>query len=296
MLSFKTPEIEDRKWVQPLLDQSQYTSDEYTFSNMFMWWEGYGIQFTEYEGMFLARSVEGETVNYMFPAGAVDVGVWYAACKADADAFGKQLTIGGAGPKQAALLTGHFGDRVRLEYNRDFYDYVYLQEKLATLSGKKYHSKRNHISYFEQNYNWRFEIIDEDNMADCLAMNEEWCRQNGCTQSESLQIEYCAVKKAFAHWDELGLFGGLIRVDDRVVAYSFGHALNDTMVDVHVEKAFSDYRGAYPIINREFARNLCGGYTYINREEDLGEEGLRKAKLSYHPECMVEKFIARVAD
>ena len=180
-------------------------------------------------------------------------------------------------------------------YNRDGSDYVYLAEDLAELKGKKYHSKRNHLNRFYEN-DWSFEPITHENMSECIAMNEIWCSENICefgcddNDSRSKEDESCIVRCSFKYYDKLGYKGGLIRVNGEAQAFCFGEEAADDTFVVHVEKALRNYQGAYTAINREFVRSLCGRYKYINREEDTGEENLRKAKLSYYPVFLEDKF------
>ena len=133
--------------------------------------------------------------------------------------------------------------------------------------------------------------ITDANCADVVAMAREWCRLKGNCAEKSLQSENCAIREVLAHREELSVTGGLIRVDGKVVAFTFASPINDQVVDIHVEKALPDYAGAYTVINREFAARELSGYRYINRENDMGIEGLRKAKESYNPAILLEKFI-----
>lgn len=173
-------------------------------------------------------------------------------------------------------------------------DYIYLREKLATLSGKKLHGKRNHINRFIDSFpDWKYESITEANENECVQMAMRWCLGNCADENDNWEYDKIDESKlvvyAIRHRDELGMKGGALRAGGRIVAITLGERLtNDTFV-VHFEKAFSDVQGAYPMINREFVRNELKQYTYVNREEDLGEEGLRKAKLSYRPERLLDK-------
>lgn len=172
---------------------------------------------------------------------------------------------------------------------RDGFDYIYNTQDLIALSGRKYHGKRNHIASFQKTYHWHYEPITTANIEDCMRMNAEWERENLSRNPEGISEELAAVDRAFDHYFELGFTGGLIRVDGRVVAYTLGEQLTENTFCTHIEKAFADVRGAYPIINREFASHALSGYAFVNREEDMGEEGLRKAKLSYYPAILLEK-------
>lgn len=189
------------------------------------------------------------------------------------------------------MLEQRYPGMFTFDTSEDLYDYVYQSQSLATLGGKKLHSKRNYINRFKQ-LNWSFEDITPDNIDECKQMSLEWCIRNDCDKSEDKSEEMCAVGIGLEHFFDLGLVGGVLRVDGRIQAFSYGEQqCSDTFV-THVEKAFTDYDGAYPMINYMMANRFCKGLEYINREEDMGEENLRKAKKSYHPCFMVEKFSA----
>ena len=170
-------------------------------------------------------------------------------------------------------------------------DYIYLRERLVSLSGKSLQSKRNHVNKFEKLYpNYSYEPMTKANSAECLAVEQEWLRQHGTEEGEDKEQE--VIQRLFDHFDELGLSGGILRVDGRVVAFTLGSPINETTFGVHIEKADRNYEGSYTMINKLFASTIPEQYVYVNREEDLGLEGLRKAKLSYKPETILPKIAA----
>lgn len=171
-------------------------------------------------------------------------------------------------------------------------DYVYESEKLISLSGKKLHGKRNHINNFIKAYpDYQYERINGENREECIELAQNWRKENGCDSDPEKNEEFCVTLRALKELEDLNLTGGLIRADGRVVAFSIGEKLcNDTFV-VHIEKAYADIQGAYPIINQQFVLHEAADYRYINREEDTGAEGLRKAKLSYYPVFLQEKGV-----
>ena len=175
---------------------------------------------------------------------------------------------------------------------RNWADYIYKVSDLLELAGRKYQPKRNLISRFRNNNEWTYEDIDNGNIAECVAMNEEWCQRNGCNDEGSLQLEAGAVAAMLAHFCELGLCGGLLRVQGKVIAYTVGEPLSGDTFIVHIEKAFTEFQGAYQTINQQFLLHHAAGFQYVNLEDDAGDAGLRKAKLSYHPAFMQEKYIA----
>lgn len=170
-------------------------------------------------------------------------------------------------------------------------DYVYLREKMVSLSGKHLQPKRNHINKFEKLYpEYQFEEITDANLEECLALGQDWLEHKEVDSSRL--AEQKMIEKCLRHREELGLLTGALRVDGKIIAFTFGSPINQDTFDIHVEKADISYEGAFAMINREFAKRIPEQYTYINREEDLGLEGLRKSKLSYKPELMLIKDVA----
>lgn len=186
-----------------------------------------------------------------------------------------------------------FSDIFSQTESRDDYEYLYLTENLKNLSGKKYHSKRNHISAFSKNYNWSYETMSADNLDEIFEMMDNWTKTMCQTveDCQSIQVENAAMKELLPKMDMLKLKGGCIRVDGKIIAFSFGSPINNSVFDIHVEKALPEFRTAYALINRELISHELTEYKYVNREDDMGLEGLRKAKLSYHPDILLKKYV-----
>lgn len=176
--------------------------------------------------------------------------------------------------------------------DRDGYDYLYNAEDLINLVGRKYSRKRNHIHNFKKNHpDFLYLPLTENLFADCIRLTKEWCEKKDCDDNPSLECEKCAVITGLENFAYLELQGGAIVVNGRVEAFTFGEVLNEDTAVVHVEKGNPDIKGIYPVINQEFCLANWQQMKYINREEDLGLEGLRKAKESYFPVRMVEKYM-----
>ena len=188
-------------------------------------------------------------------------------------------------------LKGALRDAVEFKEARNSFDYLYWTNDLILLPGRKYHSKRNHISAFEKENRWFVEEINGNNIDECVKMSVVWAEMNSDKNPVELAKEQTALAVAFRHYGELGFRGALLRNESGVVAFTFGEEINSRIFNTHFEKAFAEVRGAYPMINREFAK-MQQSYKYINREEDAGDEGLRRAKLSYHPVILLEKNTA----
>lgn len=287
MLEFRKAKIEDKEKIENLLIPSGRPSLEYNFTTIFLWQELYENEFAIENEMLFIRSGK-ERKSYLFPCGFGDID---AAIDKLTDV---PLNFHSLNKKQVEYLKKRYPDRFKFKENRDMQDYVYSAESLMSLTGKKLSSKRNHINRFiSENPDWRYEKISKENLTEVRKMHEKWCELSDFDAKSGLLEETIAVKRAFDYFDELNLEGGLIRVKDEIVAFSIGDRLNESTFLVHIEKAYSHINGAYQIINREFVRNNCADYEFINREEDTGDEGLRKAKLSYKPILLIEKYNAK---
>lgn len=292
MLEFKKPTLNDMDWVKKAMESSGEMACEYCFGNLYIWTDVYENTIAECGGMFFARD-GGERPVYLYPCGQGDmkkaIGELLECEKAD----NKPLEMYCLTPEKVRELDALFPGEFEFEADRDYFDYIYLSEELGSLAGRKLHSKRNHISYFKNNFDWSYERINKDNLGECYYMNMLWEKQRNPDSDEELNAELAAINKAFEHFERLGFTGGLLRKDGEVVAYTFGEAINEKVFCTHVEKAFADVRGAYPMINQQFCLNELMGYKYINREDDTGDEGLRQAKESYCPAILLPKFLAK---
>ncbi len=195
------------------------------------------------------------------------------------------------------VIQVHFKNDFEVEDKREYYDYLYLRENLASLSGKKLQAKRNHCNKFEKLYNYEYREIKVENMEECISFTKRWLNYkadiNENPDLEGYRNELKVIEYFAEHFDSLGLIGGGLYVEGDLVAFTLGSKINNNTLNTHIEKAnMEDYEGVYAMINREFARHIPEEFIYINREEDLGVEGLRKAKLSYHPVKLIEKQIA----
>ena len=294
MLEFKTPTLADKEWVDACLKHANSMNCEYTFGNVFVWTDAYATEICRYKDFFICRWGQGERRAYSLPLGEGNFTEAINEIIADAKKNGSVARIYGVTEGYLMMLQEAFTGQFSYHYDEGFNDYIYATDKMASLSGKKYHGKRNHITNFKKNYpNWSFEKIDSGNIDECIALHLKWLTDKNDEDNEDYAEEFEAVLKAFRYYQELGFVGGLIRVDGEVIAYTMGEPQQNGKCFVsHFEKAPADMQGAYPIINQEFTKNCLMDYPYVNREEDLGLEGLCKAKQSYHPEILLEKSVA----
>lgn len=293
-LKMKRPELADRDLINGYLKYADSRSCELTFGNIYLWSRFYETGFAIVEDNIVFGEVDG-VYSYSFPVGPGDlkraVDALMAHCRENNAVFQLHNVTGEEFEKLEEIYPGRF----EIAYEREYADYVYETEKLAKLSGKKYHSKKNHVNKFMSLYpDWSYEPITKENVEECFQMALRWRRENGCEEDEEKNAEMCVSLNSLRLFEELGFVGGVLRVNGKIVAYTVGEPSTkaDTMI-VHIEKALSEVQGAYTVINQQFALHQGQGYTYLNREDDVGDEGLRKAKLSYKPVFLIEKGVVR---
>jgi len=300
LIPFHSPDASDSTWVRPLLQSEGLALCDYSFPVLFCWKDAYGFQYAPLGKRLLVRLTSSLGHSYLWPAGEGDPTPALDALTQDARAEGQPLRLIALTLYHKNWLEDHYPGRFCFEEARDGFDYLYSVDRLADLPGKKLHAKRNHINRFvENNPTWTYEEITPATLPECLEMDKEWYRRSlqreGDAEERDLGDEGIALRTAMEHYEELGLEGGLIRVYGEVVAFTIGDRLSADTYDVHFEKAYGELQGAYAMINREFARWVRARHPeirYLNREDDMGVEGLRKAKQSYYPDLMVEKHTA----
>lgn len=294
MLNFRPICIEDRNKVNQILSKSDFRGSEYCFVNNYMWSNVYDISIYIDNYFCVLKFIENGVPKFSFPAGSGDIDNIINKIIDYCNINKIILHLTGINEDTKKILENNYDNKFKYQEDRDKFDYIYLADDLSNLAGKKYHSKRNHINRFLDN-DWTFEMINEKNIHLCKDMSREWCILNECEKDEDKKKEMVAVGKLLDHFFELGVQGGILKVSGKVVGYTIGERLNSDTFIVHVEKAFFDIQGAYTMINREFSKYIfSNNFKYINREEDLGIEGLRKAKLSYKPEILYKKYTATI--
>ncbi len=291
-LIFKPINIEDKELITSFTLRSNNQNCDFSFANMCSWRFLYDSEFTIVGDMLLIRFYIDGRVVYMMPVGEGDMKKSILLLERDSLSKGHPLCLLGVTPESVDVLEQLFPDDFKFIPERDYSDYIYLRDDLVYLQGKKYQAKRNHINRFKNEYDFLYKPITADILSDCLALESEWCRQNGCEGDEALQDERKSLAYSLLHFSELGLTGGAIWINGQIAAFSFGMPINHNTFGVHVEKADISFEGIYAVMNQQFALHIPEQYMYVNREEDLGIPGLRKAKLSYHPAILLEKNVA----
>ena len=292
---FKAIELDDRDFIRDILWKYQPQTSELTFTNLFIWCAHYGIQWSKHRDWLVVISSTSENTVFAFPPIGPPSRLevvrllleWMAEGKAQRDP-----RIERADQILVAEIQG--ASDLLVEPTPDHFDYVYRSEDLIKLAGRKYHSKRNHIHQFEQSYSFVYSPLSGEMVEPCLALAENWCEFHRCEEDLNLLEEWEAVRQALNHFESLKIEGGVIHINNKVEAFALGELLNQQTAVVHIEKANPEIPGLYALINQQFCEKLWSKIPFVNREQDLGEPGLRKAKLSYFPEHMVEKFRIRL--
>ena len=305
-MEFKEITLQDKDWMRRLLGYSDNRATEFNFTVLFIWRKIMNSRVCRVEDFFVVKFHPQGAPDpmYIFPAGRgteQQLRHLLQECMADAQAGGHPFCMASVQQEQKEVLESLFPDKFSFEPVRNSFDYIYSAEDLTFLRGKKFQSKRNFISRFRKQEGWSYETVGKENLHECMEMSLRWCAKYGCGKDPSMQSEHCSVKNALDNFHELGLQGGLLRLNGEVVAFTIAEKTNSDTLLVHIEKAYADIVGAYPAIANEFLRNTIVtdevegklSVTYINREDDAGDLGLREAKMQYHPLFLLEKYMVK---
>lgn len=296
MINYKKITLEDKNDIDCCFQGNTYRACDFCFTNLYAWNARFKTVFAiENQTIFLRFTDWDGQTYYMMPIGKMPL----------ADAFDKMVQDAKENgiPFQMKAISIRMWDKIQAEmpgqfqyiHDRDNYEYIYLSEKLKTLSGKKLQSKRNHVNRFRKdNPDWQyFPLTTEAELQECAHMLEEWEEDNGQKINRSLRYDYIATKIMLDNFDVLQLRGGAIRVNGKIIAFTIGEPLTQDSFVIHIEKARSDINGAYTMINQQFVEHCASEFKYVNREEDMGIENLRKAKMSYYPDVLLEEGILK---
>ena len=305
-MEFREITIQDRDWMRQLLGYSDNRAADFNFTVLYIWKDIVRSKVCRIGDYFVVRSFpkEASAPMYLFPSGRgsqEELKEVLESCMEDAHQGGYPFCMEYVQNGQKDILETFFPDRFSFEPQRNCYDYIYSAEELTFFRGKKFQSKRNFVSRFKRQEGWSYEPLGDNNLKECAAMSISWCARYGCGKDPSMASESCSVKNALQNFHQLGLMGGLLRLNGEVVSFTVAEKTNSDTLLVHVEKAYADIPGAYPAIANEFLRNsiVVDAQTgelsvkYINREDDAGDLGLREAKMQYHPLFLLEKYTVK---
>ena len=283
MTTWKTISLEDREIIDSFT-KNRFDTCDLNFSNLFLWSKGDNL---EYKIQNDCLMIKGKSLGKKFaytPISKNDDPLKLKICFEEF--LNDGIPIICIPEKYKNLLETQFSFS---EY-RDSFDYIYRREDLAFLKGRKFSKKKNRINNFTKLYQFKYEPIDKDNIPSVIEFQKQWQSERDGDSEEILHSEHLGILSLFENFSSLNLKGGVLKVDEKVVAYSLGEILNSDMGVIHIEKADSTYIGSYQVINYLFAQNEFGSVTYLNREDDSGDEGIRQAKESYNPVFLLKKY------
>lgn len=291
MLDFRIIDVSDKEKICSCLEKSDFQGCEYSFANNMAWRRLSDTRIAFYKNFYIscAFDTDDDIPVFLFPSGEGNYSEVFDEMRKYAESTGKPLKVSGVTKKGLEILNSLYSGEFTSGYDRDSSDYIYNSSDLINLSGRKYHQKRNHLSKINQ-YNWNFSVMNESDFDECIEFSAlNYNGKNGIDDFSSVAEQF-AINTFFTNFRELGLFGGVIRIDNKVRAFTIGERLNSNTLCVHIEKADTSYQGIYPAINNQFCKAFAENFRYVNREEDMGLEGLRKSKLSYNPVYILEKY------
>ncbi|WP_195948333.1 DUF2156 domain-containing protein [Paraclostridium bifermentans] len=290
---FKDIEIDCKNILDKYFDLVDYEACEYCFTTLYMWKDLYNTKYyVEEDFAIVAGEYENKGFIILPLAKKENMNKAFDFIIKNFERQNKQIHLKAINKEVVEYLQSVYGNRFEYIEERNNFDYIYDGESLRTLSGRKNQKKRNHLNSFVKEYGDRVEYkkLEEVDFDECINLLKEWSKDK--EESIELDSEFKAIKRIFTNYeklkDTLKISG--IYIDSKLEAFSIGEMLNDNMAVIHVEKANADIRGLYPYINQQFLLNEFSDVEFVNREEDLGIEGLRKAKLSYHPVKFAEKY------
>lgn len=289
-MDLKPISIEDKCLFDEKINYS-FTNSEATFANLFMWRKTSKTKYALVnDALCVFYTKSNGCTACCYPMGECDITDTIDKINDIFKSNNACFLMESVTEEYKNVLTQKYGDEIIAKELPSLFDYVYKTEKLINLSGKKLHSKRNHINKFKSLYNYKFDVLDKNYIDECIACSKKWLNEKYGNNTEDFIDEFTAIREALTNFDVLKLQGGVLLVDGEIVAFTLGEKLTDNTFVTHIEKANTNFEGAYAVINNEFAQNVCKDYEFINREEDMGLEGIRKAKLSYYPDLMIKKY------
>ena len=291
---FKRISLNDKSFFDKHFSKYPPAHSDNVFTTLISWMEYGNYHYTELDDNIIIMSCINGQVRFRPPFGKHNFDllkqVLNLAKKEDTD-----YPFGVIDKKTKEWISGGFPNLRFLEH-RDYFDYVYLASDLAELPGSKYSKIRNRLNKFKKSYEYTIEKISEENMGEIKEFLKRWCLWKDCESDEVLENERKAILYSIAHFFDLALSGLVIRINGNIEALAVYEQMNPSTAVVHYEKGSPDYDGIYKAINMETAKILQKDFMFIDREEDMGIPGLRKAKMSYHPHHMVEVFHVKKED
>ena len=282
--------------MDEIVTRENSRSADYNFGNIYIWDKFYRQLICRFEGRMLTKLRYEGRPAFVFPIGSGPLRPAVEAMREFAAFKGYPFVLRGITEEHLEELEREYPGRFEYSPDEDCFDYIYSAEKLSSYSGKALHGKKNHCNRFEAEHDWDFLPLTRELIPECMDMLAEWTEEYAGRLEDSIAFEHDAIIRAFAAFERLGLEGGVLRSGGRILGFTLGEMTSGDCFDVHFEKADVGVNGAYPMVCRELTRLLMQKHPelrFINREDDMGLEALRRSKLSYRPEYMLKKYDGR---
>jgi hypothetical protein len=286
-LNFEKISLDKQNEYLDIFNRCPQKSSDYSFVNLWGWSDEYGLSWAWSDDMvWIKQTIPSEV--FWAPIGSWSNVDWSECFD---KYFDKPITFLRIPEILLQVWEENIQDRIRREDERGQWDYIYNIKELTELKGNRFHKKKNLVNQFKRKYVYEYVSFEASMIDMALAMQEDWCTWRDCESSEALSAENRAISKILENWYAMhGLTGGALLVDQAMVAYTIAEQLSQDTIVIHFEKGNPDYKGAYQAINQMFLEHTDKPFDLVNREQDLGDKGLRKAKLSYHPIDFVKKY------
>jgi uncharacterized protein len=291
MITFKPISLEDKHLFDKYLKSYRFLTCEYTFTSLFIWRKGCNIEYAIVDNALIIKKTGFDNSTYfMQPIGFTSSSLTDIIHKLSIykTEHNMDYLFKDAESPFIFELNEAYPEKFLIEEDRNNFDYIYNTSDLINLSGRRYHGQKNHYNYFKNNYKYDIVPITKGVVSDCISVAREWCYKNDC--KDFLLYELYAIEEILNHEEELDFNHMAVYVEDKLSAFTIGERVNSDMCIIHIEKADDSIQGLYNFVNRTFLETEFSHVPFVNREQDLGIEGLRRAKLSYHPFKLEPKY------
>ena len=287
MIEFKPVTLETKDEINSYLKYEEISSSGLCFTTYYIWQKAYDIRYAIIDGCLVMRFKDnGYPPSLRIPLGNGDKKSAFIKSANALYESGFAPRFYGITKDMLDWVNEIFSDKFIINPTRDYFDYVYKRDDLVNLSGKKYHAKKNHFNSFIRTYDFEISPIVPDDYSEITERYKNWAE----ISDKYLQCESDSIGNLIINTDKLDIIGAKLKADGKICAFTFGERLNSNTAVIHIEKADTDFKGSYAAVNKLFLENYLTDFKYINREEDCGIEGLRKAKTSYNPYKFIEKY------
>ncbi|MFO8031057.1 MAG: phosphatidylglycerol lysyltransferase domain-containing protein [Desulfohalobiaceae bacterium] len=291
-LNFQSLSLTRQAEYRRIFDQTPQKTSDYSFLNIWAWRDIYQLQWA-FDGNLVWIRQNDPRPLYWAPVGDWQEVDWPSRLK---ELQIQELELIRVPEELSRIWEQSLKGRVHLQEDPEQWDYIYSVQELIELKGNRFHRKKNLLRQFQRNYNYRYIVLDADQVDKALTLQTEWCMWKDCEDSTTLEAENQAILNTFQDWNKLdNILGAGIEVDGDMVAYTVAEPLDQETVVVHFEKGCPNHKGVYQAMNQMFLANSAKDFKFVNREQDLGDPGLRKAKESYHPQGYLKKLAGLVS-